>query len=63
MMKYAMCPHCGKRLLKGEVGSRVEIECPKCGKVECVVIDKDSLQITEKILAQTNLQNVQRTAN
>lgn len=30
-MKYAMCTHCGRRLCKGENGTKVEMECPKCG--------------------------------
>ena len=31
-MKYAMCPKCGRRLCKGENGTKVEMECPKCGE-------------------------------
>lgn len=38
-MKYAMCPNCGRRLCKGEPGTKVELECPKCGKPVSVIID------------------------
>jgi predicted RNA-binding Zn-ribbon protein involved in translation (DUF1610 family) len=37
-MKYAMCPNCGRRLCKGEPGTTVEIECPKCGEMAIVII-------------------------
>lgn len=49
-MKYAMCPHCGRRLCKGEVGTKIELECPKCGKLASVVIDDEGLYISEKPL-------------
>ena len=45
-MKYAMCPECGRRLCKGEPGTKVEVECPKCGKTAVVVIDVDNLHET-----------------
>ena len=32
-MKYVMCLNCGRRLCKGEAGSKIEIECPKCREV------------------------------
>ena len=35
-MKYAMCPKCGRRLCKGENGTKVEMECPKCGEFASV---------------------------
>ena len=38
-MKYAMYPNCGRRLCKGEPGTKVELECPKCGKPVSVIID------------------------
>ena len=31
-MKFAVCTNCGRRLLKGEPGTKVEMDCPKCGK-------------------------------
>lgn len=43
-----MCPQCGKRLLKGETGTKVEIECPKCGKTTSVVILDNELHISMK---------------
>ncbi len=49
-MKYAMCPNCGKRLCKGEPGTKVELECPKCGKLASVIIDADDLRISDKPL-------------
>ena len=27
---FAICPVCGKRLLKAENGSTIEIQCPEC---------------------------------
>lgn len=45
-MKYAMCPNCGRRLCKGEPGTKVEIDCPKCGTSAVVIIEDDNLQIT-----------------
>lgn len=50
IMKYAMCPNCGKRLCKGEPGIKVELECPKCGKLASVIIDADDLRISDKPL-------------
>ncbi len=47
-MKFVMCPKCGKRLCKGEAGTRVEIECPKCGEFASVIIDDDSMHISKK---------------
>lgn len=49
-MKYAMCPECGRRLCKGEPGTKVELECPKCGKTAFVIIDDDNLHISHKAL-------------
>ena len=47
-MKYAMCPNCGRRLCKGEIGTKVEIECPKCGELAVVTIQADDLLIRHK---------------
>lgn len=47
-MNFVMCPKCGKRLCKGEAGTKVEIECPKCGEFVSVVIDDDGLRISKK---------------
>lgn len=49
-MKYAMCPNCGKRLCKGESGTKVELECPKCGKLVSVIIDDEDMRISDKPL-------------
>ena len=44
-MKYAMCPNCGRRLCKGEAGTKIEIQCPKCGENAIVVIGDDDMHI------------------
>lgn len=44
-MKYAMCPNCGRRLCKGEPGTKVEIECSKCGTVAVVEIQNEDMHI------------------
>lgn len=49
-MKYAMCPECGRRLRKGEPGTKVEVECSKCGKTAVIVIDAENLHISHKPL-------------
>ena len=49
-MKYVMCPQCGRRLCKGEPGTKVEVDCPKCGKTISVFINGDNLCIIEKPL-------------
>ena len=51
-MKYVMCPECGRRLCKGENGTKVEIECPKCGKIVIVTIEEYSVHILYKTPAQ-----------
>ena len=51
-MKYVMCPECGRRLCKGEIGTRVEIECSKCGKNTFVIIEEDCIHITYKSTSQ-----------
>jgi phage FluMu protein Com len=47
-MKYVMCPHCGRKLCKGEAGTNVEIECSKCGRMTLVIIFENELQIRYK---------------
>lgn len=47
-MKYAMCPKCGRRLCKGENGTKVEMECPKCGEFASVIIEEDDIHISKK---------------
>ena len=49
-MKYAVCTNCGRRLFKGEPGTRIEMDCPKCGKFVSVIIDADDLHISGKPL-------------
>ncbi len=51
-LKYAMCPHCGRRLCKGEPGTKVEVECPKCGKIASIIINVDELFISNKPLKE-----------
>ena len=52
ILKYAMCPHCGRKLCKGEPGTKVELECPKCGKMASVIINVDELFISNKPLKE-----------
>ena len=47
-MKFAVCTNCGRRLLKGEPGTKVEMDCPKCGKFVSIVIDNEDLRISSK---------------
>ena len=54
-MKYAMCPKCGRRLCKGENGTKVEIECPKCGEFSFVVIEEDYVCISKKISTKSDV--------
>ena len=55
-MKYAMCPKCGRRLCKGENGTKVEMECPKCGEFASVIIEEDDIHISKKpIFAPTDV--------
>ena len=49
-MKFAVCTNCGRRLLKGEPGTKVEMDCPKCGKFVSIVIDNEDLRISSKPL-------------
>lgn len=58
-MKHAMCPTCGRRLIKGEAGSKVEVVCPKCGKTAIVTIGDDHLHIIDKPL--TDKQPMEQT--
>lgn len=57
-MKYAMCPNCGRRLCRGEPGTKVELDCPKCGKTAYVIIDDDNLHISHKPITDKK-ENVQ----
>ena len=41
-MRFVMCPKCGKRLCKGEAGTKVEIEFAS------VIISDDSMHISKK---------------
>ncbi len=52
-MKYAMCPKCGRRLCKGENGTKVEMECPKCGEFASVIIEEDDVHISKKPIFTT----------
>jgi hypothetical protein len=50
-----MCPNCGRRLCKGEAGTKVEIVCPKCGEVAVVCIKDEDLLISHRPFGQENL--------
>ena len=52
-MKCAMCPKCGRRLCKGENGTKVEVECPKCGEGASVIIEEDDIHISKKPIFTT----------
>ena len=52
-MKYAMCPKCGRRLCKGGNGTKVEMECPKCGEFASVIIEEDDIHISKKPIFTT----------
>ena len=41
MYKILSCPQCGQRLCRAEIGSKIEIICPKCKAVYIGYIDKD----------------------
>ncbi len=47
-MRYAMCPRCGRKLCKGESGTNIEIECPKCGELVSVIIKDDDVHISKR---------------
>ena len=36
--------------VKGEPGTKVEMDCPKCGKFVSIVIDNEDLRISSKPL-------------
>ena len=61
-MKHVMCPACGRRLIKGEAGSKVEVVCPKCGKTAIVTIGDDHLHIIDKPLNDKQLMEQTRQA-
>lgn len=54
-MKYAMCPNCGRKLCKGEPGTKIEIECPKCGEYAVVEIADGDMHIHKKPLGMDKL--------
>ncbi len=49
--RYVMCQRCGRRLFKGESGTKVEMDCPKCGGFVSVVIDENNIHIGDKPLS------------
>lgn len=49
-MNYVTCPKCGRRLCKAESGTKVEIECPKCGGITSFTIKDDVLYISKRHL-------------
>ena len=44
-LMYAACPQCGRRLCKGEAGSRLEMECSKCKALLRVVFEERGVSI------------------
>lgn len=41
MYKIISCPQCGQKLCRAEIGSKVEIICPKCKAEYEGFVDKD----------------------
>ena len=41
MYKIISCPQCGQRLCRAEIGSKLEITCPKCKAEYVGCVDKD----------------------
>jgi len=58
IMKYVTCPVCGRRLCKGEAGTAVEIDCPKCGKTMFVRIGKTGMLVSENPITKQTQCNV-----
>lgn len=49
-MNYVTCPKCGRRLCKAESGTKIEIECPKCGGVTSFAIKGDVMYVCKRHL-------------
>lgn len=47
-MMYAMCPQCGRKLCKGDAGSKLEIECPKCKHMIYILIENNGVKLSKK---------------
>ena len=58
IMKYVTCPVCGRRLCKGEAGTAVEIDCPKCGKTMFVRIGKTGTLVSENPITKQAQGNI-----
>lgn len=56
-MKYATCPNCGRRLCKVEIGSKVEIECPKCGEPIVVQVDDSEMHIISNLTKEKQIKH------
>lgn len=59
-MNYIMCPKCGRRLCRGESGTKVEIECPKCGVVTSVTISNEGILLKNSHLVDVKKVTTQR---
>lgn len=46
MKYYALCPICGKKLCRAEIGSVIEMPCPHCKLQVEVAIDKSGISIS-----------------
>lgn len=48
MRRYATCPVCGHKLLKGQNGTNAEVLCPKCSQKIIVTIINYHVTTVEK---------------
>lgn len=54
-LRYVTCKNCGKLLMKASPGTKAEITCPKCGSFAAIVIDTDSVNISDLPLLYENI--------
>lgn|GEM_PF-6358495 len=45
---YAVCPYCGKVLLRCGMGSKIEVQCPRCKKDVCVEVTPGGVLMKEQ---------------
>ena len=48
MKKFVVCPNCGYKLCKAEIGSTVEMVCPSCKQPVEVTVNQESVITTNK---------------
>ena len=52
MLKIIVCPSCGYRLCRAEVGSKVNMKCPKCKEELDFKVDEEYIQVGKLIKTQ-----------